>query len=133
MVKKVLLNIICLFLIIMICYCCLKLLKSSFFSKEYEIVVNSKNKEEIMTLVSNITNDSEKITKIVYSPRLGDGELYIYEGFKKYDKGLVSEGNEIAKYLMNNGKNPSINYILLLAISFIIVLFIRTYFNECDN
>lgn len=44
-------------------FCCIKFISSIFSAKDYEIIIDSKNKQEIVNLISTISNNPEKVTK----------------------------------------------------------------------
>ncbi len=130
MKKKNLLIILYIISILVMIFWCIKFISSIFSAKDYEIIIDSKNKQEIVNLISTISNNPEKVTKIKFHPIYGDGKLYLYEGIKKYDIGIIYVNDEITQYIYNNGKEVNSPYFLYFLFSIIIFLFLKSIIDD---
>lgn len=78
----------------------------------YKIKVSNKNNnDETLQLISNEYNNPEEITTIILKPKLGDGELYLYNHSHLCKNTLISENDDLMQYILENGSNPSTEYI----------------------
>lgn len=85
------------------------------------------NNSEILQLISNTYNNPKEITTIILKPKLGDGELYLYNHSHLLKNTLISENDDLMQYILENGSNPSIEYIFKILILLIIILLLKTF------
>ena len=100
----------------------------------YKIRISSKNNnDEILQLISNEYNNSKEVTTVILKPKLGDGELYLYNHFRLCKNTLISDNNDLIQYILENGYNPSIEYILKILILVIIIFLLKTFLDNLNN
>lgn len=124
--KIKILKIICIIFFILMAICGLKVMESNFYSKNYEVLVTSENKSNLIELIKEYYNKPEEITKIQYQPLLGDGDLYLYKNNTLAVKRKISESREIVDYIFNNGydanKKFTYYFFYLLVINLVLIL-----------
>ena len=67
------------------------------------------NKEYIISILEEYTDNTEKISKVAYGREWTHGFIYVYRPFDKTESLLISEGEfekgDLADYIQKNGYN----------------------------
>lgn len=98
----------------------------SLFLPNYEMVVTNKNRAEINEMIEKFYDEPNKINRIRFEVRLGDGELRLYNYFLLEKKTMANQMDEIMDYMCENGTSVTGICLVEILIEIAILLYIKS-------
>lgn len=96
-------------LFILICIINLIISSKLFFRERIILKLNKENKEYVISILDQYTDNTEKVSKVAYGREWTHGFIYVYYTLDKTESLLISEGEfskgYLAEYIQNNGYN----------------------------
>ena len=111
---------------IILCVCLIFSIFKLLLDNKKELYINEKNKNELIEMLAEEYEYPDQITSVKLDVMLGDGELYLYKGFKLEKKTLIGENSKIFQYIIEKGNNSGGKYIIVIIISLVGMLFCKT-------
>lgn len=112
--------------IIIICIITLIISCKLFFRERIILNLNKENKEYVISILEEYTDNLENLSKVAYGREWSHGYIYVYHIFDKTESLLISEGEfskgDLSEYIKNNGYNEKYIGIWLGVISIIIII-----------
>lgn len=113
-------------LLILICIITLFISCKLFFRERKILSLNKENKEYVISILEEYTDNTEKVSKVAYGREWTHGFIYVYHTFDKTESLLISEGEflkgDLAKYIQDNGYNEKNVGMLLGIISSVVII-----------
>lgn len=113
-------------LLIIICIITLIISCKLFFRERIILNLNKENKEYVISILGEYTDNTKKVSKVAYDREWTHGFIYVYHTFNKTESLLISEGEfskgDLAEYIQNNGYNEKNIGIWLGGVSITIII-----------